>query len=57
MYLAVYVQHQSQVLQVRVEQSRADEAHAEQRFNDVADGAVIRETDELSCCHKSAIAG
>lgn len=56
-YLTVYVWHQSQVLQVRVEQRWADEADAKQRFHDVANSAVVWEVDVLSCLHESAANG
>lgn len=56
-YLAVYVWHQSQVLQVRVEQRWADEADTKQRFHDVANSAVVWEVDALGCLHESAAGG
>lgn len=39
-----------------VEQSRADEAPAEQRLHDVANGAVVRESNVLRCGHECAVA-
>lgn len=50
----MYIRHRSQVLQVRVEQRRADEAGAQQRVYDVADGAVVREADPLGRLHENA---
>lgn len=41
---------------MRVEEWRADEAGAEQRVSDVADGAVVREADPLGRLHENAAA-
>lgn len=40
-----------------MEERRAGEAHAQQRLHDVADGAVVRQTDVFSRLHKSAAGG
>lgn len=53
----MYVRHRAQVLQVRVEEGRAGEAGAQQRVDDVAHGAVVREADPLGRLHENAPAG
>lgn len=54
LHLTVDVPHHPQVLQVRVEEGRAGEAGAQQRGDDVAHGAVVREADPLGRLHENA---
>lgn len=42
---------------MRVEEGRAGEAGAQQRIDDVAHGAVVREADPLGRLHEDAPAG
>ena len=46
--------HLLQVLQVGVEQVAAGQRDPQHGLDDVADGAVVRETDLLCCVHKMA---
>lgn len=49
--------HLLQVLQVGVEQVAAGQWDPENRLDDVADGAVIGQTDFLCCVHEVAATG
>lgn len=46
--------HLLEVLQVGVEEPTAHERHPQQGLHDVADGAVVRQPDPLSCAHEVA---
>lgn len=46
--------HLLQVLQVGVEEVTAGQGHAQHGLDDVADGAVVRETDLLCGVHEMA---
>lgn len=49
--------HLLQVLQVGVEQVAAGQRDAQNRLDDVADGAVVRQPNLLCCVHEVTAAG